>query len=152
MATTAESVKQDMPPKGGYRKINVNRVFPKPFASSRAIVGTYFVCTGVGWYLYLLNDRQIENYQIESRSALIALTPLLDAESDREFLKQVRKNRDVEENLMKNVKGWKTGTLFGEPVYKTISDDVFIPPSLNEFYVHAPPKTLYDRAYWHKYL
>jgi hypothetical protein len=32
---TAEHVKQDMPPKGGYRKINVARVFPKPFASSK---------------------------------------------------------------------------------------------------------------------
>jgi len=34
---TAERVKQDMPPKGGYRKINFARVFPKPFASSKKI-------------------------------------------------------------------------------------------------------------------
>lgn len=33
---TAENVKQDMPPKGGYRKINIERVFPKPFASSKS--------------------------------------------------------------------------------------------------------------------
>lgn len=38
--TAAESVKQDMPPKGGYRKINVNRVFPKPFASSKLMLNT----------------------------------------------------------------------------------------------------------------
>jgi len=48
------------------------------------MVGTYIVCTGVGWYLYLLNDRLIDRYQVESRSSIIALTPLLDAESDRE--------------------------------------------------------------------
>lgn len=53
---------------------------------------------------------------------------------------------------MKNVKDWKTGTLYGEPVYKTVSDDVLMEPSLNEYYAHAPPKTLFDRAYWHKYL
>jgi hypothetical protein len=52
--------------------------------SARALVGTYMVCTGVGWYLYLLNDRQIDNYQIESRNAIIAISPLLDAEADRE--------------------------------------------------------------------
>jgi hypothetical protein len=36
MAATAESVKQDLPPKGGYRKINFARVFPKPFASCKS--------------------------------------------------------------------------------------------------------------------
>jgi len=53
---------------------------------------------------------------------------------------------------MKNVKGWKTGTLFGEPVYKTVNSDKLIEPSLNEYYAHTPEKVLYDRAYWHKYL
>ncbi|CAH1725268.1 NADH dehydrogenase [ubiquinone] 1 alpha subcomplex subunit 13 [Aphis gossypii] len=149
---TAERVKQDMPPKGGYRKINFARVFPKPFASSRALVGTYIVCTGVGWYFYLLNDRLVDKYQVESRSSIIALTPLLDAEADREYLKQLRRNRDAEEKLMENVKGWKTGTLYGEPVYKTVGKDKLIEPGLNEYYAHAPDKVLFDRAYWHKYL
>jgi len=36
--TAAEGVKQDMPPKGGYRKIHVDRVFPKPFASSKLML------------------------------------------------------------------------------------------------------------------
>lgn len=53
---------------------------------------------------------------------------------------------------MKDVKGWKTGTLYGERVYKTVPENEFIEPGLNEYYVHAPPKTLFDRAYWHKYL
>jgi len=53
---------------------------------------------------------------------------------------------------MKNVKGWKTGTLYGEPVYKTVGKDKLIEPGLNEYYVHAPDKVLFDRAYWHKYL
>lgn len=68
------------------------------------------------------------------------------------YLKQVRKNREAEEKLMKNVKGWKTGTLYGERVYKTVPENEFIEPGLNEYYVHADPKTLFDRAYWHKYL
>lgn len=51
---------------------------------ARALVGTYLVSTGVGFYLYLLNDKEIDHYQVESRSALLALRPLLDAESDRE--------------------------------------------------------------------
>ena len=31
---------------------------------------------------------------------------------------QLRKNRDAEEVLMKDVEGWETGTWFGHPVYK----------------------------------
>lgn len=39
MATAAaDGVKQDMPPKGGYRKIHVDRVFPKPFANSELTI------------------------------------------------------------------------------------------------------------------
>lgn len=53
---------------------------------------------------------------------------------------------------MKDVKDWKTGTLYGEPVYKTVSDEKLISPGLNEYYVHAPEKTLFGRAYWHKFL
>ncbi|VVC26531.1 GRIM-19 [Cinara cedri] len=151
-STTAQNFKQDMPPEGGYRKVNFARVFPKPFASTRALVGTYLVSTGIGFYLYLLNDKEIDHYQIESRSALIALKPLLDAEADRDYLKQLRKNRDVENKLMKDVKGWKTGTYYGEPVYKTVPKEKIIHPSLNEYYAHADPKTLENRAYWHKNL
>jgi len=31
------------------------------------------------------------------------------------LLRQLRKNRDDEQELMKNVPGWVTGTLWGEP-------------------------------------
>lgn len=53
---------------------------------------------------------------------------------------------------MKNVSGWKTGTYYGEPVYKTVGEEKLVDPGLNEYYVHADPKALYNRAYWHKYL
>lgn len=53
---------------------------------------------------------------------------------------------------MQNVKGWKTGTLYGEPIYKTRDENELIAPGLNEYYAHAPEKTLLDRVYWHKYL
>ena len=37
------------------------------------------------------------------KSASLAITPLMLAERDREFLKQLRRNRDAEEKLMKDV-------------------------------------------------
>lgn len=53
---------------------------------------------------------------------------------------------------MKDVKGWKTGTFYGESVYKTLDKDVLVEPGLNEYYAHASQETLFDRAYWHKWL
>lgn len=34
----------------------------------------------------------------------------------------MRENRDIENDLMKDVPGWKTGTWYGEPVYFTLGD------------------------------
>jgi NADH dehydrogenase (ubiquinone) 1 alpha subcomplex subunit 13 len=34
----------------------------------------------------------------------------------------VRQNREFENELMKNVPGWKTGTWYGEPVYFTMGE------------------------------
>lgn len=41
------------------------------------------------------------------RSARLAVYPMLLAERDREYLKQLRKNRDAEAELMKDVPGWE---------------------------------------------
>lgn len=44
---------------------------------------------------------------------------------------------------MKNVPGWKVGTLYGEPLYKTIGDNIIDPISL-EYYAHANPDARYN--------
>uniref|UniRef100_A0A914WYY4 NADH dehydrogenase [ubiquinone] 1 alpha subcomplex subunit 13 n=1 Tax=Plectus sambesii TaxID=2011161 RepID=A0A914WYY4_9BILA len=41
---------------------------------------------------------------------------------DGHWLKLLRDNRDIENDLMKDVPGWKTGTWYGEPVYFTLGD------------------------------
>lgn len=40
---------------------------------------------------------------------------------------------------MKNVPGWKVGTLFGDPLYKTIGNNIIDPVS-PEYYAHTNPK------------
>jgi len=51
--------------------------------------------------------RRLDAEKIEIKSSDLALTPLMLAERDREFLKQCRRNRDAEAKLMENVEGWK---------------------------------------------
>ena len=62
------------------------------------------------------------------------------------FLKQLRKNRDEENELMKDVPGWETGTLWGEPVYHNLVNRF---PWVNpeEYYAHVSPKDMYDRMF-----
>lgn len=38
------------------------------------------------------------------------------------WLRLLKKNRDLENEVMKDVPGWKTGTWYGEPVYFTLGD------------------------------
>ena len=56
--------------------------------------------------------------EIEMKSASLAIEPLMLAERDREYLKQLRRNRDAEEKLMADVEGWEVGTFYGHKVYK----------------------------------
>ena len=58
------------------------------------------------------------------------------------MLKQFRANREEENELMKNVEGWKTGTLWGEPVYHNVRNR-WIWPATEEYFAHVP--------YWKKF-
>lgn len=58
-------------------------------------------------YLYYLTTKRIKKHDIEMRSAKMAIYPMLLAERDREYLKQIRRNRDAEAELMRDVPGWE---------------------------------------------
>merc|ERR1711874_591085 len=109
MAPAPDPFKQDLPPKGGYSPIKF---------------GGLFLSMAVGAYWYKRGMRTWNNWLIEMRSATLAMTPLMLAERDREYLKQLRRNRDAEEKLMADVEGWEVGTFYGHKVYKTIGDQL----------------------------
>jgi NADH dehydrogenase (ubiquinone) 1 alpha subcomplex subunit 13 len=85
------------------------------------------------------------------RSSKLAIFPLLLAERDREFLKQCRRNRDEETELMKNVPGWVVGTYFGEPIYKTKPKDYLHEGTWDEFNVHATNWNRWKRNEHHNF-
>ncbi|XP_023706368.1 NADH dehydrogenase [ubiquinone] 1 alpha subcomplex subunit 13 [Cryptotermes secundus] len=135
MATAAKH--QDMPPEGGYNPINYARIPAKKYFSGSTMILGYLAVTAVSGYVYYLTWKKVRQDQIEMRSARLALQPLLTAERDREFLNQLRRNRDEEAKLMANVPGWEVGTWYGEPVYKTLPPDTLVTPYIYEFYAHA---------------
>ncbi|VDO83631.1 unnamed protein product [Soboliphyme baturini] len=80
--------------------------------------------------------RQRRTNLLEDNDVRVALQPFLFAERDRLWLKLMRRNRDIENEVMKDVPGWKTGTWYGEPVYFTLPKDKWWDPEIPEPYVH----------------
>jgi len=67
----------------------------------------------------------------------------------RRVLKQMRRNRDEETELMKNVKGWETGTYYGEPIFFLDEENQYREPIYNEYFVHVPDNVLDERTLRH---
>lgn len=137
---------QDLPPTGGYNPISFKRVQLKPILSARLLALGYVTISAGAMYIYYLTDKKVTREEVEMRSCRNVLLPIVMAERDREYLKQIRRNRDEEAKLMANVPGWKVGTWFGEPVYKTIKEDTWVDPGINEFYGHCARKYFLDRV------
>ncbi len=60
-----------------------------------------------GYYRMRRLKTLLTREKIEEDAARQAMEPLLLAERDREFLKELRKQRDFEKQLMSDVKGWE---------------------------------------------
>ncbi|XP_047995832.1 NADH dehydrogenase [ubiquinone] 1 alpha subcomplex subunit 13 [Leguminivora glycinivorella] len=147
MSCTSVVRKQDLPPPGGYKPIPYKRIPAKQFFSGYAMFAGFIGMTTGSLYLYYLNYKQIKKHEIEMRSAKMAIYPMLLAERDREYLKQLRRNRDAEADLMKDVPGWEVGTYYGEKVYKLLPPDTLVEPIFHEYYAHTDPMAWYKRAY-----
>lgn len=107
--------------------------------------------TAASGYILYLTSKQLKREEIEMRSSKLACMPLLVAERDREYLKQVRRNRDAEAELMKNVPGWVVGTYFGEPIYKTKPKDYLHEGTWDEFNAHASWWNIALRSDFHQW-
>lgn len=115
--------------------------------SGKTLIAGYLGMTAGGLFLYYKNFQLVQKTRLEMSSMSLAIYPMLLAEQDREYLKQLRRNRDEERELMKNVEGWKVGTWYGEPIYHTVKkDDPLFEPTFQEYYVHAPFKDFKKRG------
>jgi len=139
--SSQETFRQELPPPGGYKPVQFNRIPARQFLNTYAMFGGVIAIMAFGTWAFKFQWKRNRRLDLERRSAEYALLPLLMAEKDRAYLKQLRKNRDEEERLMANVPGWVVGTLWGEPVYKTVGDK-WMDQSLVEYYSHTSSKYL----------
>lgn len=146
MASAGASYKQDMPPEGGYGPIRWMKQQSKKGMSGFAMFATYIGLTSVGIVGWYFQAQYWKRNRREMQDARIAVQPLVYAEMDRLYLKRLRANRDEENELMKDVPGWKTGTLYGQPVYHNLRNR-FIEPSHKEFLAHINWHEMFDILY-----
>lgn len=125
---------QDLPPKGGYPKIHYERVLAKTYFSGKTLLLMYFGLTAVSSVAFYGISYKIHCDNLENLGGEIAMYPMLLAEKDRMYLRQLNRNREAEESLMKDVEGWETGTYYGKKIYKT--SDKLVEPTLGDYYVH----------------
>lgn len=126
-------VTQDLPPPSGFGSIKVERVLPKPIIRQAVLLVAGMVITFNGFSYAGEWRKRYRVLKMEFVEHYIASAPFILAEQERKYLLQLHKIREEERELMKDVPGWKVGTLFGEPVYKTLPKNGIAPVSPMEF-------------------
>lgn len=128
--------KQDMPPPGGYSDIHYQRIPAQRLIGYKSAFLASCVLSVYSLYYYNNRRKYLNRMWVDYKDYLVAVEPLSLAEQDRAFLRHLRHNRNVERDLMKNVPGWKIGTLWGQPVYKNLPENALPNVSVFEFYGH----------------
>ncbi|KAL3098912.1 hypothetical protein niasHT_024667 [Heterodera trifolii] len=121
-----------MPPQGGYPTFHFHRTFPKSFFTpGRIMLFGVVLPTFYGYFKNCIHDQATtKNDCFEEQDLINALEPFMMAERDRSVLRIMKRNRELENEVMKDVPGWKTGTWYGEPVYFTLGNKWIEPISM----------------------
>lgn len=137
---------QDMPPPGGFSTISVERTFAKPIIRQGLFAAVIIGMTFNGFRVLREWCTRNRVLKTEETEAFIATHPFMVAEQERKFLLHLRAVREEERELMKNVPGWKLGTLYGEPVFKCLPKDTIPPIGPLDFMAHNSQSEFSDRV------
>merc|ERR1719295_1149378 len=140
----ASKFKQEMPPQSGYGPIEWAKVVRQRRFSGYTIFASFIGLTASSLAVMVYFKKKDRLVELEMQEARVALQPLITAERQRIILRRLRQNRDEENEIMKNVPGWETGTLYGQPVFHNQAKR-FPNVSSFEYYVHSSPKDLYEK-------
>mmetsp|Transcript_14639 Transcript_14639/g.16751 ORF Transcript_14639/g.16751 Transcript_14639/m.16751 type:complete len:130 (-) Transcript_14639:149-538(-) len=97
---------QDMPPPGGFRKIDVSRKFPVRGLKGYQIWGAAVAVVAYGFWTVSLTSHQRAEQKLEDRRIRYIISPLLQAEADLEYMQRAKDRLKKEKETMKNVDGW----------------------------------------------
>ncbi|ELU08255.1 hypothetical protein CAPTEDRAFT_168607 [Capitella teleta] len=132
----AAKFRQEMPPPGGYGGVEWSQKLAKAKLSGYRTFGLMAAIGIPAWTYFGYQTTKYRDVRREMTDARIAMEPLYAAEQHRMYLKQLRKNRDDENELMKDRPDWETGKWEGKALYHNKAGR-FIPAPLEEYYAHS---------------
>lgn len=100
---------QDMPPPGGYPKVNISRGIRNRGPPGWLIWASVFGFSAYGFYQIGVTNDQMRLLNKEKRDSRMAILPFLQAEKDAALGVQIAESRAKEAEIMKNVPGWVVG-------------------------------------------
>ncbi|KAA0188158.1 Cell death-regulatory protein GRIM19 [Fasciolopsis buskii] len=100
------------------------------------VIGGLYACTAIGFQYHAYIKKNRADRMREEEEVRIALSPFILAEQERLYLKQIRRNRDYETELMRDVPGWKVGHWHDYPLFHN-PRGLWIDPNVDEFYAHT---------------
>ncbi|KAI8077954.1 GRIM-19 [Gilbertella persicaria] len=119
---------QDLPPAQGFPEVRYRRYLPKRGPSGLVTLLGLTAISAFGFYRVgqgNLERRELKRENIWSR---IYLTPLLIAETDRDSYRRSEAAKAREEEIMKDVEGWKAGeSVYNNTKYYTAPKFVIVP-------------------------
>jgi len=115
MAGNHKPTVQDRPPTGGFPAIEYARKVPVRGPSGLALFVGGAVVSIMGFVAVARTNQRTRRLKAEEAYARIALTPFLEAESDRREIRMQAQMALAESKIMRDVKDWKVA----EPVYNT---------------------------------
>ncbi|KAG2207219.1 GRIM-19 [Mucor mucedo] len=119
---------QDLPPAEGYREIKYRRYLPQRGPSGLVILAGVTAISAFGFYRVFQGNLERRELKRENLWARINLVPLLTAESDRDTYRREEAAKAREEEIMKNVDGWKAGeSVYNNTKYYTAPKFVIVP-------------------------
>lgn len=127
-----------MPPPGGFSTISFERTFAKPFMRQGFWLAILVGLSVSGPFYVKEFKKRYRVLKIEQTEHFIAVQPFLIAEQERKFLRHLRILREEERELMKDHPGWKLGTLYGEPIFKTLPENALPPVNPTDWMAHTP--------------
>merc|ERR1739844_500308 len=102
----SKAFKQDLPLEGGYAPVNFKRIPARTIIQGKWLLGAFVAYQTWAAYMYGAYWRPATKARkTEYNGFRLALAPLLQAERDRAYIKQVKKNVAAEEELMADVEG-----------------------------------------------
>ncbi|KAG2232455.1 GRIM-19 [Thamnidium elegans] len=119
---------QDLPPAEGFPEVKYRRYLPKRGPSGLVILAGITALSTFGFYRVSQGNLERRELKRENIWARINLIPLLTAEADRDTYRRAEAAKAREQEIMKDVEGWKAGeSVYNNTKYYTEPKFVIVP-------------------------